>query len=407
MPTLTPTLPPVNLASPQFKADPYPFYAQLRAEAPVYRTTLPNKQTAYLVTRYEDVLLLLKDARFAKDPLNAQSAGGPLHRPWVPGPFKALARTMLDVDDPDHARLRALVHKAFTPGLIAARRAPIQALADGLLDAVQPAGGMDLIRDYALPLPVTVIADLLGVPPADRHQFHGWSKKIVSSSTGGDNLRAIPNLLAFLRYLRRLVRLRRAAPGADLISALIGAEDAGNTLSEDELLAMFFLLLIAGHETTVNLIGNGMLALLEHPDQLARLRDEPTLIESAVEELLRYTGPLEMATERYAREDLTLAGVTMPRGTLVLGVIAAANRDERQFPHADTLDLARTPNKHLAFGQGSHYCLGAPLARLEGQIALQTVLRRLPAARLLPPAESLRWRRGLFLRGLEALPLAW
>jgi cytochrome P450 len=210
---------------------------------------------------------------------------------------------------------------------------------------------------------------------------------------------------AFMRYLRRLFERRRADPRDDLITALVQAEEAGDKLSEDELLAMVFLLLIAGHETTVNLIASGTLALLRHPDQLARLRHDPSLIKSAVEELLRYTSPVEMATERFAREDVIIAGTTIPRGELVLAVIGSANRDERQFEDPDTLRLDREPNRHLAFGQGGHYCLGAPLARLEGQIAISTLLRRLPDVRLAGGPESLRWRRGLFLRGLEKLPL--
>jgi cytochrome P450 len=215
------------------------------------------------------------------------------------------------------------------------------------------------------------------------------------------------NAMAFMWYIRKLVKTRRANPRDDLMSALVQAEEAGEQLSEDELLAMIFLLLVAGHETTVNLIGNGMLALLEHPDQMERLRNDPALIKSAVEELLRYASPVETATERYAREDVTIAGVTIPRGALVFAVIASANRDERQFANPDTLDITREPNKHLAFGQGIHYCLGAPLARLEGQIAINTLLRRSRDLRLAVTPEAVRWRRALVLRGLEALPVVW
>jgi cytochrome P450 PksS len=210
-----------------------------------------------------------------------------------------------------------------------------------------------------------------------------------------------------MRYVRRLLARRRADPRDDLITALLQVEEAGNSLSEDEVLAMVFLLLIAGHETTVNLIASGTLALIEHPEQAERLRAEPGLIKPAIEELLRFTSPVDIATERYAREEVTIAGTTIPRGALTLGAIGSANRDEAQFPDADTLDLGREPNRHLAFGQGAHYCLGAPLARLEGQIAVATLLRRLPTLRLPVAAESLRWRRGLVLRGLEALPLSY
>ena len=314
---------------------------------------------------------------------------------------------MLDLDAPDHTRLRTLVHKAFTPRLVEQLRGRIQALADDLLDAAQRKGSLELVSDYALPVPLTIIAELLGVPTDDRHKFRRWSNRLVSVSSSRDLLWAIPYGWAFMRYLRQLFERRRADPRDDLVTALVRAEEAGDTLSEDELLAMVFLLLVAGHETTVNLIASGTLALLQHPDQMARLRDDPSLIKSAVEELLRYTSPVEMATERFAREDVTIAGTTIPRGEVVLAVIGSANRDERQFENPDILDLTRDPNRHLAFGQGGHYCLGAPLARLEGQIAITTLLHRMPRLRLAAAPESLRWRRGLFLRGLEKLPLAF
>jgi cytochrome P450 PksS len=220
-------------------------------------------------------------------------------------------------------------------------------------------------------------------------------------------VKAVPNAWALMRYIRKVIKARRADPRDDLISALAGAEEAGDSLSEDELSAMTFLLLVAGHETTVNLIGNGTLALLQHPDQMEKLRADPALVRPAVEELLRYTSPVEMATERYAREDVTVAGVTIPRGDMVFAVIASANRDERQFANPDSLDITREPNRHLSFGLGAHFCLGASLARLEGQIAIHTLLRRLPEMRLAVAPRTLRWRRGMLLRGLEALPVAF
>jgi cytochrome P450 PksS len=395
-----------NLASPQFKANPHPFYARLRAEAPVYATRLPTGQAAWLVTRYDDVAGLLKDGRFAKDRRNAQDAKGPTGNAWVPGALKALERNMLDQDAPDHTRLRALVHKAFTPRRIEQLRARIQTLCDELLDAVQAGGRIELIHDYALPLPITIIAEMLGVPLRDRGRFHAWSSRIVSIATPRDGLLALPMVWQMIKYLRTLIRQRRADPQDDLLTSLIQAEEAGDVLSEDELLAMIILLLVAGHETTVNLIGNGTLALLEHPAALDQLRQDAALMPAAVEELLRYTSPVEVATERYARAALALQGVAIPRGGLVLGVLGSANRDERQFAAPDTLDITRTPNRHLAFGQGAHYCLGAPLARLEGQIAFTTLLQHHTHLRLARPPEALRWHRGIFLRGLEQLPLA-
>lgn len=395
-----------DLASPGFKADPYPFYARLRAIAPVYPTTLPSKQRAWLVTRYEDVLGVLRDERFAKDRTNALDPQGRARQPWIPGLLKPLARNMLDLDAPDHTRLRALVQQAFTPRLIEQLRERVQTIADELLDAVAPSGHPDLIREYALPLPVTVISELLGVPPGSRQQFHRWSRRIVAVSSQRDLPQALPAIWSFMRFLRRLFAIRRAEPQDDLISALIQVQDAGDSLSEDELLAMVFLLLVAGHETTVNLIGSGTLALLQHPEQLALLRQTPTLTKPAIEELLRYTSPVEIATERFAREPVTIAGTTIPRGGQVLAVLGSANHDERQFSQPEVLDLAREPNRHLALGQGAHYCLGAPLARLEGQIAIDTLLRRAPGLRLAVPSKVLRWRRGLILRGLERLPIA-
>ncbi|MDQ3498963.1 MAG: cytochrome P450, partial [Actinomycetota bacterium] len=383
-----------DLASPAFKANPYPFYARLRAEAPVWRATLRDRRTAWLVTRYEDVARVLKDDAFAKDKLNAMDPEQRAKTPWVPGFLEPLERNMLDLDDPDHVRLRALVSKAFTPRLIERLRGRIEALCEELLDPIQRVrgrrNGTDLVAGYALPLPATVIAELLGVPAEDHAKFHRWSNRLVSVSSGRDMLRALPAAWAFVRYLRKLVELRRADPEDDLITALIRAEEAGDKLSEDELLAMAFLLLVAGHETTVNLIASGTLALLEHPEQTEKLRRDPSLVKPAVEELLRYTSPVEMATERYAREDEEIGGTTIPRGGLVLAVLGSANRDERHFEDPDALDLARDPNRHLAFGRGGvHHCLGAPLARMEGQIALNALLRRFPGARLAIAPETL------------------
>jgi len=399
-----------DLASPRFKANPYPFYARLRNEAPVWRTTLRDRRTAWLVTRYEDVAGVLKDRTFAKDPLNAMDPEQRAKTPWVPGFLKPLERNMLDLDDPDHARLRALVSKAFTPRLVEQLRGRIEALCEELLDAMERKGGRqggaELVADYALPLPATVIAELLGVPAQDHNKFHRWSSRVLSVSSSRDMMRALPAALAFVRYLRKMFERRRIDPKDDLMTALVQAEEAGDKLSEDELLAMGFLLLVAGHETTVNLIASGTLALLENPDQMEKLKEDPSLIGPAVEEFLRYTSPVDMATERYAREDVEVAGTTIPRGELVLAVLGSANRDERHFENPDALDLARDPNRHLAFGRGGvHHCLGAPLARIEGQIAVGAFLRRFPEASLAVRPDSLRWRRGLFLRGLKRLPL--
>jgi cytochrome P450 len=402
------SIPAVNIASSEFKTNPFPFYARLRAEAPVYHTTLPDKQNAWLITRYPDVLSVLKDERFGKDRTKTQTREQGGKQPWVPNMFKPLERTMLDLDPPDHTRLRAFVQKAFLPRLIERLRERVQGLSEELLTAVERRGRMDLIHDYALPIPTTIIAEMLGVPARDRGRFHRWSAAIVSStSSRWGTLKAIPNVMAFVRYIRRLIELRRRDPQDDLVTALLRAEEAGDQMNGDELLAMIFLLLIAGHETTVNLIGNGMLALLENPEQTERLRKDSSLTKSAIEELLRFNGPLETATERYAREDVEIGGIVIPKGGLTFAVLASANRDEEEFEKADVLTLDREPNRHLAFGYGIHYCLGAPLARMEAQIAISTLLRRLPRLRLTTPAGKLRWKPGLVLRGLERLPVAF
>ena len=266
-----------KLFTPEFWADPFPFFARLRAEEPVHRAILPPRTPIWLVTRYEDVQGLLKDGRFAKDKSIAMTPEQLRKMPWVPPMFRPLERNMLDRDPPDHTRLRALVHKAFTPRLVEQMRGRVQTLADELLDAAERRGGMDLIRDYALPLPMTLITEILGVPSRDREKFHRWSKVIVSVNAFNVTWRVFPAVWQFTRYLRRFFAARRADPRDDLTSTLIQAEEAGDRMSGDELLAMVFLLLIAGHETTVNLIGSGVLELLRHPDQMDRLRRDPSL----------------------------------------------------------------------------------------------------------------------------------
>lgn len=270
---------------------------------------------------------------------------------------------------------------------------------------------MDLLDDYAFPLPIRVITHLLGVPEEDADRFRVWSSAVVSIELVTLGMGIAQDKLAamgeFRDYLLALFDRKRRAPGDDLVTGLVRAEDERGALTEDELVAMVFLLLVAGHETTVNLLGNGVLALLRHPDQLARVRDDPALVGPAVEELLRYDGPVETSTMRYALEDVELAGTTIPRGDGVLVVLASANRDAAQFPDPDRLDVTRSDNRHLAFGKGLHYCLGAPLARMEATIALTTLLRRLPTLRLAADPATLQIRPSFLIRGLQALPVAW
>jgi cytochrome P450 len=389
------------LAGPQFRSNPYLFYARLRKEQPVIQVQTPDGQLAWLITRYDDALNALKDKRLSKDQANLREKP-----PWVPKYFEPLARNMLDLDDPDHARLRTLVHKAFTPKLIETLRMSIEALSETLIESAKRRGRMDLIAEFALPLPVAVISQMLGIPKREQDKFHRWSNTIVSSqSSKFGALKAIPSVISFLRYIRRLVRLRQARPENDLTTAMIQAEEAGDRMNTDEMLAMIFLLLIAGHETTVNLIGNGMLALFTHPEQMEKLRSDASLVAPAVEEMLRFDSPVEMATERYSTEEVEFSGTTIPAGARVYVVIASANRDEQQFERADQFDITRPNNRHLSFGMGTHYCLGAPLARLEGQIAITALLKHMPKLRLAVPYNEIRWKPGLVLRGVKGLPL--
>jgi cytochrome P450 PksS len=395
----------VNIAAREHKANPYPFYARLRAEHPVFPVALPDKRTIWLVTRYDDVAAVLKEERFTKNVANAPGNKS-ARPPWMPRFARPLTRHMLNTDKPDHPRLRGLVNKAFSPRLVEQMGSRIQSVTSRLLERIHGRKNVDLISDYALPIPTTIISEMLGVPAGDHRKFNRWTNAVLQvTSTRWGMFRAIPDIRAFVRYIRNFVRLRRQEPRDDLVSGLVLAELDGKRMTEDELVAMVFLLLVAGHETTVNLIGNGILALLAHPQQMQLLRDDPTLIETAVEEFLRYGSPVEMATERYAREDIAIAGVTIPAGSLVGAVIASANRDESQFSNPDTLDIRRQPNKHLAFGLGPHYCTGAPLARLEGQIAINTLLGTVPRFELGQAAGTLRWRPGLVTRGLESLPI--
>jgi cytochrome P450 len=380
-------------------------YRRLRDETPVVKAKLrgiaPGTNEAYLIARYADVSSALKDSRLVKDPLNAGVEARP-----VPAMFRPLMRNMLALDDPDHARLRRLVVAAFTPRRVEMMTARTRATSAALLDRLDGRTSFDLIREYAMPLPVAVISELLGVPQNDRRRFARWSGAILRGASMTALITSLPDILAFLRYLKQLIAMKRSAPEDDLVSALVAAEAKGDRkLDSDELAAMIAILLSAGHETTVNLIGNGILAMLQNPDSMQAVRANPSIIETGVEELLRYASPVEISTSRYAREELTVAGVEIPRGSLVICLIASANRDERQFVHADQLDLFRSPNRHVTFGEGGHYCLGASLARMEGKVAIPDVLTRFPRLRLATPPGQLRWRPNPVLTGVERLPV--
>ncbi len=399
-----------DLNSESVKANPYPIYATLRAADPVSRQHgVEGDFMLWYVTRYAEAEIVLRDhKRFVKNYLNTLTEEERAQR----GPLSRLSQIldghMLNLDGEAHQRQRTLVTKAFTVRMVNQMQDRVQGIADELLDEVIANGQMDLIDEYAFPLPIIVIAEMLGVPAADRHRFRAWSDAFVTPSRTPEEWSVAEKLLLeFIDYLDQIFTERRRNPQNDLITALIQAEEAGDQLSQEEIYAMVVLLIVAGHETTVNLIGNGTLALLRNPEQLALLRDHPEQMAEAVEELLRYDGPVERATLRFAAVDTALGGKSIKRGEAIGVVLASVNHDETHFHAAEQLDLARPDNRHMAFGYGVHYCIGAPLARMEGRIALSTLLRRLPELRLAAPVEELQWRFNPILRGMQHLPVAW
>jgi len=393
-----------NPFDPVTRADPYPVYRRLREEDPVHRSPLG----IWILSRYADIEPRLRDPRFSNDIRNANSL--PLAAAeGVEERLERRSKVMLFVDPPDHTRLRGLVNKAFTPRTVETLRPRAQEIVDDLLGRVEGEGGMDLIADLAYPLPVIVIAEMLGVPPEDRDVFHKWSTDLARSLDPllpEDVMVTIEQSAdEFTEYFAKLIAERRANPGDDLLSALVAAEQAGDRLSEEELVSTCILLLVAGHETTMNLIGNGMLALLRQPDQLERLRADPSLVPNAVEELLRYDGTVQL-TGRTAKEPIDIAGRTVEAGEICIMLLGSANRDPDRFEDPERVDVGRADIKHLAFGGGAHYCLGAPLARVEAQIAFTELLRRLPASLRLATDQP-EWRDNIVLRGLKSLPLVW
>jgi len=401
-----------DLLAQETKRDPIAFSARLREQGAVLPFYGLGKERGWLVTQYDDVLTILKDPRFIKDPqkltpsLQGEQAEAD-ERAAVMSNLLKYRRDMLVTDPPDHTRLRGLVSKAFTPRMIEHLRPRIQQLADELLDAVQKQGQMDLIADFAFPLPITVISEMLGISGADRQQFRTWSQTLVTGVVGSEPTKVVAAMEAFVQYIKTLLAEKRAHPGTDLTSGLVQAEERGDRLSEAELISTIFLLIVAGHETTVNLLGNGMLALFEHPEQMRRLCTDPSLIPSAIEELLRYTAPVSMSSPRWASEDIPLHDQVIRKGEMVFVSLIGADTDPRQFSDPEVLDIARQENQHVAFGKGIHFCLGAPLARLEGQIAIGTLLRRLPRLRLACEPEQLTWTQSPILRGLTSLPVTF
>lgn len=398
----------LDLFSPAFQADPFPTFAQMRTQDPVYELKVPTiaGRKYWVVTRYEDIERVLKDNKHFTKGLRYLLSAEELTR--LPHVFTKLSNNMLNSDPPDHNRLRSLISMTFTPRLIERWRPRIQTIIDDLLDQVQEKGKMDLIEDFAFPLPATILIELFGIPDEDKPRFRVWSNRIVEAI---GNLEAILRLDAltveFETYLHQLISEKRQHPSDDLLGQLIQSEAEGEKLSTQELISTVFLFLIAGHETTTNVISNAMLALLLHPDQMQLLRQDPSLINAAFEECLRYQGPLMKATHYWALEDIELGGKLLQRGDEIALMLASANRDPEVFTDPDMLDILRQENRHLAFGKGIHFCIGAPLARLEGQLAIATLLRRLPNLHLNVDPQTLTWRPGLFIMALDTLPLAF
>jgi len=386
--------------SPEMLADPYPAYRAMRVRGRVQQTAAGH----WLVLGYDEVSHLLTDQRFGE----AAGRGGRirLSRTQREGPHQLLGRvdTMLSQDPPEHTRLRRLVSKAFTPRSVQKMRPRIQEIVNELLDGLASRAEFDLVSELAWPLPVIVIAEMLGIPREDRERFKRWSDA-MAATLGGDYSsldEARRSNEELVEYVGRVIADRRKQPRDDLISRLVAAEESRQRLTEDEMLGTVALLLVAGNETTTHLISSSMLALLRNPEQIARLRAEPSLLPSAIDEMLRYTGPVH-TTRRTAREDVSLGDARISRGEVVVGILAAANRDPDKYADPDRLDVASNPTDHVAFGDGIHFCLGAALARLEGQIAIGTLLARFPDLRLLD--DHPEWGGTFAIRGVTALRL--
>ncbi len=408
--TTSARLPVTDLSQPIMFSDPFPRYAELRRLAPV--STVKHRETrlltSYMLTRHADVMTLHTDPRFSSNAIEHSRFGSTVNR-FMPRMFRLLTDSMVFKDDPEHKRLRGLVNKAFTPKRVQQMSDDIQATVDRLVDDIAAKGGeADLVADLAVPLPLAVIASMLGVAEADRDEFKDSLEQFSGSTSGGsliEVLRMLPTGRRMVQMFDRMAEERRLEPDDRLISALVSVTEGNDALSGDEIVAMIFLLLLAGHDTTSNLIGSSVVALLDHPDQLARLREDPTVGERAVEELLRFTTPVPCGVTRTLVDDIEISGTTIPKGSSVLGMIISANRDEEVFDEPDTLDLGRQPNKHITFAFGSHYCLGSQLARIEGRMALQALVQRFEHIELAVPRDQLEWKPTQSLRGLRSLPV--
>lgn len=395
-----------NPLAPEMRTDPYPFYRRLREKNPIHRS---YPASGWVLSRYDDILTVLSDRSFSSDERNWRRyprLRARMARAGLPDQYETGITSMLRIDPPDHTRLRTIVSKAFSPRAIERMRPRIEAVVDELLDGLAGRGEIDLMRDFASPLPVVIIAEMLGVPIADRERFRHWSNeavRLLGDGTNDDRRRALGAIAEMQRWLEAEVEARRREPRDDLLSSLVAAEEAGERLATTELFATCLLLLVAGNETTTNLVGNGVIALVRHPEQLNLLQREPERIPAAIEELLRYDSPVQL-TSRLVLEDRTLQNCRLRHGDQIVLLLGAGNRDPNRFSDPDRLDIRRQDVRPLSFGHGIHYCLGAQLARLEAAIALDRLLQRHPEVRF--GRDDIVWGDNTVLRGPRVLPLA-
>ncbi|MGE6591018.1 cytochrome P450 family protein [Bacillus mycoides] len=397
----------INLASAQFKEDAYEIYKESRKVQPILFVNQIEIGKEWLITRYEDALPLLKDNRLKKDQANVFPQDTKNMHLSVDN-SDHLTTHMLNSDPPNHSRLRSLVQKAFTPKMISQLDGRIQRIADDLISEIERKGTLNLVDDYSFPLPIIVISEMLGIPKEDQAKFRIWSHAVIASPETPEEIKETEKQLSeFITYLQYIVDVKRKNPKEDLVSALILAENEGHKLSARELYSMIMLLIVAGHETTVNLITNTVLALLENPKQLQLLKENPELIDSAIEEGLRYYSPVEVTTARWAAEPFQIHEQTIQKGDMVIIALASANRDETVFENPEVFDIMRENNRHIAFGHGSHFCLGAPLARLEAKIAITALFKRMPSLQIKGEREKINWQGNYLMRSLEELPLSF